>query len=179
MGRAARRRTWSGWSGTDATPNDVDRLWQAFLRRFDIEHTFRLPKQTLGWTCPKIGIPQAADRWTWLMPAAYTQLRLGRPPAADLRRPWERSPPPQRLTLTRTAEGFGTYAHNCPARPTHQNPPGRAQDDQSHRLFLDEMFVGFDHRCRAPFNAIDHCGDDGLILQRSPRADIGRVRSGG
>ncbi|MFD5340366.1 hypothetical protein ACFWJD_31355 [Streptomyces hawaiiensis] len=32
----------------------TDRLWQAYLRRFDIEHTFRLFKQTLGWTCPKI-----------------------------------------------------------------------------------------------------------------------------
>src|SRR5579859_2334063 len=37
-----------------AAPTDVDRMWQAFLRRFDIEHTFHLFKQTLGWTCPKI-----------------------------------------------------------------------------------------------------------------------------
>jgi CHAT domain-containing protein len=28
---------------------EVDRCWQAFLRRFDLEHTFRLLKQTLGW----------------------------------------------------------------------------------------------------------------------------------
>jgi hypothetical protein len=33
---------------------DVDRCWQAFLRRFDIEHTFRLFRQVLGWTAPKI-----------------------------------------------------------------------------------------------------------------------------
>src|SRR5205814_3790095 len=72
---------WLWWSGVDATTADVDRLWQAFLRRFDIEHTFRLLKQTLGWTCPKIRTPQAADRWTWLILAAYTQLRLTRPPA--------------------------------------------------------------------------------------------------
>jgi hypothetical protein len=32
--------------------------------RFDIEHTFRLFKQTLGWTCPTVRTPQAADRWT-------------------------------------------------------------------------------------------------------------------
>ncbi|SCK32035.1 hypothetical protein YW7DRAFT_02583 [Streptomyces sp. AmelKG-E11A] len=50
-------RLW--WSDTDATKSDVDRLWQAFLRRFDIEHTFRLFKQTPGWTCPKIGSPEA------------------------------------------------------------------------------------------------------------------------
>ncbi|GAA3043798.1 hypothetical protein GCM10017562_00750 [Streptomyces roseofulvus] len=57
------------------------------LRRFDIEHTFRLFKQTLGWTCPKIPTPEAADRWTWLTLAAYTQLRLARPLAAGRRRP--------------------------------------------------------------------------------------------
>ena len=31
--------------------------WQAFLRRFDLEHTFRLFKQVLGWTAPKIRDP--------------------------------------------------------------------------------------------------------------------------
>ena len=43
------------WSAqTGATPAEVDLLWQAFLRRFDLEHTFRLFKQVLGWTAPKI-----------------------------------------------------------------------------------------------------------------------------
>jgi hypothetical protein len=42
--------------------------------------------------------PQAADRWTWLLIAAHTQLRLARPLAADLRRPWERPAPPPRLS---------------------------------------------------------------------------------
>lgn len=43
------------WSSADsATPADIDRWWQSFLRRFDLEHTFRLMKQTLGWTAPKI-----------------------------------------------------------------------------------------------------------------------------
>ncbi|GAA3221906.1 hypothetical protein GCM10010468_47350 [Actinocorallia longicatena] len=57
---------WLWWSGTGAEA-DVDRLWQAFLRRFDLEHTFRMLKQTLGWTRPKLRSPQAADRWTWLI----------------------------------------------------------------------------------------------------------------
>ena len=82
---------------TGAAPTDVDRWWQAYLRRFDIEHTFRFAKQTLGWTAPKIRSPQAADRWTWLLLAAHTQLRLARPLVADLRRPWERPAPPGKL----------------------------------------------------------------------------------
>jgi hypothetical protein len=32
------------------------------LHRFDLEHTFRLFKQVLGWTAPKIRDPQAAPR---------------------------------------------------------------------------------------------------------------------
>ncbi len=55
---------WLWCSATSATAADVDRWWQSFLRRFDLEHTFRLFKQTLGWTRPKLRTPEAADRWT-------------------------------------------------------------------------------------------------------------------
>ncbi|SDZ19378.1 DDE superfamily endonuclease [Geodermatophilus africanus] len=76
------------WSSAPADAEDeVTRCWQAYLRRFDLEHTFRLFKQTMGWTAPKIRSPAAADRWTWLVIAAHTQLRLARHLAADLRRP--------------------------------------------------------------------------------------------
>jgi hypothetical protein len=50
---------WLWWSRTRASLADVERLWRAFLRSF--EHTFRLFKQVLGWTAPKIRAPQAAD----------------------------------------------------------------------------------------------------------------------
>lgn len=124
---------WLWWSKVDATPADVDRMWQAFLRRFDIEHTFRLLKQTLGWTCPKVRTPQAADRWTWMILAAYTQLRLARPLAADLRRPWEKPAPPQRLSPARVRRGFrhlraktrSPAAAPKPSRPGPGRPPGR------------------------------------------------------
>ncbi len=76
---------WSAHTAAD-TDDDPEQFaaevigcWQAYLRRFDLEHTFRLWKQTLGWTAPKIRAPQAADRWTWLIIAAHTQLRLARP----------------------------------------------------------------------------------------------------
>ncbi len=97
---------WLWWSGTSATGGDVDRLWQGFLRRFDLEHTFRMIKQTLGWTAPKLREPAAADRWTWLIVVAYTQLRLARPLAEDLRKPWERTARQGRLTPARARRGF-------------------------------------------------------------------------
>jgi hypothetical protein len=124
---------WLWWSKVDATVADVDRLWQAFLRRFDIEHTFRMWKQTLGWTCPKTRTPQAADRWTWIILTAYTQLRLARPLAADLRRPWEKPTPADRLSPARVRRAFRHLRTNteCPAaapkpcRPGPGRPPGR------------------------------------------------------
>ncbi|WEH43350.1 hypothetical protein PZB77_29795 [Streptomyces sp. AM 2-1-1] len=61
---------WLWWSGTGATSDDVNRCWQSFLRRFDIEHTFRLFKQTLERTQPCLRSSEAADRWTWLRIAA-------------------------------------------------------------------------------------------------------------
>jgi hypothetical protein len=117
---------WLWWSRTGASPADVDRLWQAFLRRFDLEHTFRLFKQVLGWTAPKIRDPAAADRWTWLIIACHAQLRLARGLAADLRRPWERPAPPGRLTPARVRRGFRNIRAKitCPAGAPKPGKPG-------------------------------------------------------
>jgi len=46
---------------------DLGLLWRAYVRRFDLEHTFRFLKQTLGWTAPRVRHPEQADRWTWLV----------------------------------------------------------------------------------------------------------------
>jgi hypothetical protein len=82
---------WLWWAGP--SPLDLDLLWRASIRRFDLEHTVRFAKQTLGWTIPRPRTPEQADRWTWLVLAAYTQLRLARAIAGDQRLPWERPDP--------------------------------------------------------------------------------------
>ncbi|MGF7234091.1 MAG: NF041680 family putative transposase [Frankia sp.] len=126
---------WLWCSTTDATPAQVDRWWQSFLRRFDLEHTFRLFKQTLGWTAPRLRDPAAADRWTWLILAAHTQLRLARHLVADLRRPWERpAARPDRLTPARVRRGFRNIRPKTvqpasapkPSRPGPGRPAGSA-----------------------------------------------------
>jgi hypothetical protein len=110
---------WLWFSGIAAQAADMDRLWRMFLRRFDLEHTFRFLKQTLGWTRPRIRTPQAADCWTWLIIAAYTQLRLARYLVEDVRRPWEkRCTRPGRLTPARVRRGFRNI------RPTTTLPAG-------------------------------------------------------
>ena len=123
---------WLWWSRTGAAPADVDRLWQAFLRRFDLEHTFRLFKQVLGWTAPKIRDPAAGDRWTWIIIACHAQLRLARHLAGDLRRPWEKPAPPGRLTPARVRRGFRNIRAKTaspagapkPGKPGPGRPPG-------------------------------------------------------
>ena len=94
---------WLWWHGP-GEPN-LDLLWRAYVRRFDLEHTFRFLKQTLGWTTPRVRHPEQADLWTWLVLLAYTQLRLARPCVADLRLPWERRYGPGRLTPSRVRRG--------------------------------------------------------------------------
>ena len=121
---------WLWSSKTGATPDDVDRFWQAFLRRFDLEHTFRFAKQTLGWTTPKLRTPQAADRWTWILIVAHTQLRLARPLARTSAGPGRNPPPPTGSPRPGSAGGSGTSAHTSPARPVFPNP--EALDPDGH-----------------------------------------------
>jgi hypothetical protein len=132
---------WLWCSATAATPADVDRWWQSFLRRFDLEHTFRLMKQTLGWTAPKVRHADTADLWTWLVIAAHTQLRLARLLAEDLRRPWERPAEPRRLTPARVRRGFrnvrATAARPAaapkPSKPGPGRPPGSKNKHRTKR----------------------------------------------
>ncbi|WP_232839997.1 NF041680 family putative transposase [Nocardia aurea] len=117
---------WLWHSVVDLDAAMVDLLWQAFLRRFDIEHTFRMLKQTLGWTSPKLRDPASADRWIWLLLATYTQLRLARDLTTDLRRPWEKPTAPQRLTPAGVRRGFRHLRPKtaCPAGAPKPSRPG-------------------------------------------------------
>lgn len=141
---------WLWWSGTNPTPSDVDRIWQAFLRRFDLEHTFRLFKQTLGWTAPKVRDPASADRWTWIILVAHTQLRLVRHAADDLRRPWEKPLPAHKLTPARVRRGFRNLRANSvlpaaapkPSRPGPGRPPGTPNQHRATRYEVGRVLAG-------------------------------------
>ena len=115
---------WLWTSRPDAAPDEVTAVWQAYLRRFDLEHTFRFFKQVLGWTRPRLRDPAAADRWTWLLIAAYAQLWLARDLAGDLRLPWQRPAPGGRLTPARVRRGF---RHLRAALPVPASPPKPAR----------------------------------------------------
>jgi hypothetical protein len=112
-----KKTLWLWWSGPGRP--DLDLCWRAYLRRFDIEHTFRFAKNTLGWTTPSVCTPAQADRWSWLTIAALTQLRLARELIEDRRLPWERPRQPHQLTPARVRRGFRRLGATIgtPARP--------------------------------------------------------------
>ncbi|HEX3389522.1 MAG TPA: NF041680 family putative transposase [Streptosporangiaceae bacterium] len=123
-GDASPQPMWLWTDRTGLSAGQVDRCWQAFLRRFDIEHTFRFLKQALGWTAPHLRDPAAADTWTWLILAACAQLHLARHLATDLRRPWEKPAQPGRLTPARVRRGF-RYLRQTTTRPARAPKPSR------------------------------------------------------
>ena len=115
---------WCWWWGP--TPPDLAELWQAYIARYSIEHSFRFFKQTLKWTTPKLRWPEAADRWTWLLLLAYVQLRLARDQVADVRLPWQRPLPPERRTPARVRRGFASLLAPLGSPANAPKPCGRS-----------------------------------------------------
>src|ERR1035438_2524928 len=76
--------------------------------------------------CKQRGRQQQADRWSWLLVAALTQLRLARGIVEDLRLPWERPRDPAQLTPARVRRGFRRLRAviGTPASPPKSTTPG-------------------------------------------------------
>lgn len=110
------------WSSKPIPENQeqADHWWSMYLRRFDLEHTFRFLKQSLGWARPKLREPAAADRWTWIVLGAQALLRLARPLAVECRLPWQSPVPPSRLSPARVR---ATYRRACRDTVHPANPP--------------------------------------------------------
>jgi hypothetical protein len=117
---------WLWWAGPEGLQLDLDLAWRAYIRRFDLEHTVRFCKQTLGWTTPRPRHPEQADRWTWLVLAAYAQLRLARQVACDQRLPWERPRPQPRLSPLRVRRGFPQLLATLGSPAATPKPSGRS-----------------------------------------------------
>lgn len=120
----AKKTLWLWWSGPGMP--DLDLCWRAYLRRFDLEHTFRFVKNTMGWTAPSLRTPDQADRWTWLIAAGYTQLRLARGLVEDMRLPWERRRDQDKLTPARVRRAFSRLGAliGTPASPPKSDKAG-------------------------------------------------------
>jgi hypothetical protein len=136
--RGERRREprvlWLWWHGPKEAAPDLELIWRSYARRFDLEHTFRFLKQTFGWATPRVRHPEQADRWTWLVLVAFTQLRLARASVADRRLPWERRYDTGRLTPVRVHRVVSSLLPTLgtPAKPP--KPCGRSPGRPKGRL---------------------------------------------
>jgi hypothetical protein len=120
---------WLWWAGPPGLAPDLGLAWRAYVHRFDIEHTIRFAKTTLGWATPALRSPGQAARWTAIITAALAQLVLARPLAADQRLPWERPRPAHRLTPGRIRRDFSRIRLMLPPVTNPRKPfrpgPGR------------------------------------------------------
>jgi hypothetical protein len=136
--RGERRREprvlWLWWHGPEGTAPDLDLIWRAYVRRFDPEHTLRFLKQDMGWTTPRVRHPEQADRWSWLIVAAYTQLRLARARLADQRLPWERRYDAGRLTPVRVRRVVSSLLAHVGTPAKAPKPCGRSPGRPEGRL---------------------------------------------
>jgi hypothetical protein len=136
--RGERRRKprvlWLWWHGPEGETPNLELIWRAYIRRFDLEHTFRFLKQALGWSTPRVRHPEQADRWTWLVLAAFTQLRLARAHVADLRLPWERHYDAGRLTPVRVHRVVSSLLAELGTPSKPPKPCGRSPGRPKGRL---------------------------------------------
>lgn len=114
---------WLWWAGP-ADAFDLPLLTDAYRHRYTIEHGFRFKKQDLFWTGHTPIDPAQAERWTWLVAFAYTQLHLARALATDHRLPWEKRCPPEHLSPRRVRRVFRLVTANLPT-PANSPKPSR------------------------------------------------------
>ena len=81
-----------------------------------------------------IPTPDASDLWTWLVAAAYTQLRLARGYVADQHLPWERPQEVMKFTLERVQRGFVARLVELGTPAAPPNPCGRSSGRPKGRL---------------------------------------------
>ncbi|MEM8643215.1 MAG: NF041680 family putative transposase [Cyanobacteria bacterium P01_G01_bin.54] len=94
---------WLAWVG-EGGPT-LDQLWVHYLRRFALEHWYRLSKQRLYWTLPQLTNQHAIDAWSLLVVLMSWQLWLARDECPDTPLPWQSAQ--ETLSPGRVAQAFG------------------------------------------------------------------------
>jgi hypothetical protein len=116
------RVSWFWWVGGPLPAlAEIPRLYG---RRFGQEHGFRLDKQELLWSRPRLRTPEQFERWTDLVSCVHNQLVLLQPLVSSCRRPWERRRGLLSLGQVRRGAGKVLAQLGTPARPPQ--PRGKA-----------------------------------------------------
>ena len=116
-------------------------VWQAYLRRYDVEHFFRFGKQRLLTTAYQTPDVEHEENWWLRTQLAYVQLWLARDLAEGLPRPWERYLPQfnrdQCASASMVQRDFGRIIDTIESTTPCPNPrgksPGRAKGESQKR----------------------------------------------
>lgn len=119
--RGARRSMLALW--VSGPVNDLVEVVSQYLRRFDVEHLFRLWKHHLGLLDYHPRLPEQLVRWTQCMMVATTMAYLVRDQAHDQRLPWEKLNL-KRLTPVRAVRTLSKVAYTLwvPTPPPRKGP---------------------------------------------------------
>ena len=115
---------WSSRAGT--TDDEVNRAWQAFLRRFDIEHTFRFSSRASAGPARSCATrpPPTAGPGSSSPPTPSSSSPATSPPTSGS--PGSSPAVPAASPRPGSAAATGASARSCPFPPARRNPPGLA-----------------------------------------------------
>jgi hypothetical protein len=113
---------WLIWVGKDEPT--LSEVWQKYLRRFAIEHWYRLVRQRLHWTIPQLSTPPQMETWSDLMPLLTWQLWLAREVVADSPLPWQK--PMTQLSPGRIANAFALLLVRIGSPAPDPKPRGKS-----------------------------------------------------
>lgn len=113
---------WLIWIGSDQPA--LAEIWPKYLRRFAIEHWYRLVRQRLHWTVPQLSTPKQMETWSDLMPLITWQLWLASNVVEDSPLPWQK--PMTKLTPGRIANSFAPLLARIGSPAPHPKPRGKS-----------------------------------------------------
>jgi DDE superfamily endonuclease len=114
---------WLIWySPNNAAPGN--NVWNRYLRRFAIEHWYRLLRQRLHWTVPHLATPAQMETWSDLMPLLTWQLWLAKEVVSDQPLPWQK--PMTRLSPGRIADSFTSLLLRIGSPAPDPKPRGKS-----------------------------------------------------
>jgi len=118
---------WLAWVASSSP--SLESVWLDYLRRFALEHWYRLSKQRLHWTLPQLTNPRAIETWSLLVVLMSWQLWLAREASPDTPLPWQSAQ--TKLSPGRVAQSFGvilaTIGTPAQAPKTRGKAPGWPQ----------------------------------------------------
>jgi hypothetical protein len=121
-GAPRQKPLWLIWLGE--TMPALESIWQLYLRRFCLEHWYRLIKQRLHWCLPHLGTAEQTQAWSTLMPLMTWQLWLARQESPDNPLPWQK--PLAQKTPGRVANAFAAILATIGTPAEDPKPRGKS-----------------------------------------------------